>query len=82
MTATSYADPSTFSGGGIVFDSDPYDEYMETMNKLASNIRTIDSAEKQYARLQKFNGAAKGVEQEGLAVSRPKEKVHIDLAAG
>ncbi|RDW82108.1 hypothetical protein BP6252_03220 [Coleophoma cylindrospora] len=40
------------AGGGIVFDSDPYDEYIETMNKLASNIRTIDSAEKQYARLR------------------------------
>ncbi|KAJ4368769.1 anthranilate synthase component 1 [Neocucurbitaria cava] len=23
------------AGGGIVFDSDPYDEWMETINKLA-----------------------------------------------
>ncbi|KAK9477363.1 ADC synthase [Lipomyces japonicus] len=36
------------SGGGIVYDSDPYDEYLESMNKLASNIRTITEAEKIY----------------------------------
>ncbi|KAL3422441.1 anthranilate synthase component I [Phlyctema vagabunda] len=65
------------AGGGIVFDSDPYDEYIETMNKLASNIRTIESAEKQYARVQQAQGTVK----EGL-VARPKEKAHIDLAAG
>lgn len=50
------------------------------MNKLASNIRTIDSAEKQYARLQS-NGSAKGDVQEALT-TKSEEKAHIDLAAG
>jgi anthranilate synthase component I len=36
------------SGGGIVFDSDPYDEWMETMNKLAANIHCIISAEERF----------------------------------
>jgi len=40
------------TGGGIVFDSDPYDEWVETMNKLKSNITTITSAEEKYIRLQ------------------------------
>lgn len=39
------------AGGGIVFDSVEYDEWIETMNKLGANIRTIDSAEQRYAAL-------------------------------
>jgi anthranilate synthase component 1 len=35
-------------GGGIVFDSDPYDEWMETMNKLAANIHCIIGAEERF----------------------------------
>lgn len=34
------------AGGGIVFDSDPYDEYIETMNKMKANNNTIVEAEK------------------------------------
>lgn len=26
------------AGGGIVFDSDPYDEWMETINKLGTHF--------------------------------------------
>jgi anthranilate synthase component I len=33
------------AGGGIVFDSDEYDEYVETLNKLKANMTCIDSAE-------------------------------------
>ena len=33
------------AGGGIVFDSDEYDEYIETMNKMLSNNNTILKAE-------------------------------------
>jgi anthranilate synthase component 1 len=70
------------SGGGIVYDSDPYEEYVETLNKLKSNITTITSAEKLYTRLQSNeNGASKRGEQEGLP-SKPSGKAHIDLAAG
>lgn len=36
------------AGGGIVYDSDPYDEYLESMNKLGANMRTIAEAEKLY----------------------------------
>lgn len=34
------------AGGGIVFDSDEYDEYVETMNKMMANNDTIVQAEK------------------------------------
>lgn len=36
------------AGGGIVHDSDPYDEYIETMNKMKANNNTIVEAEKLY----------------------------------
>lgn len=34
------------AGGGIVFDSVEQDEYMETINKLGSNVRALESAER------------------------------------
>lgn len=37
------------AGGGIVHDSDPYDEYVETMNKMMANNNTIIEAEKIWA---------------------------------
>jgi len=37
------------AGGGIVFDSDPYDEWVETMNKLGANMHCIASAEERFA---------------------------------
>ncbi|KAI9776207.1 MAG: anthranilate synthase component 1 [Geoglossum umbratile] len=40
------------AGGGIVFDSDPYDEWQETMNKLGANMQCIASAEERYRVLQ------------------------------
>ncbi|KAJ5662437.1 uncharacterized protein N7477_010053 [Penicillium maclennaniae] len=40
------------AGGGIVFDSDPYDEYMETINKLGANIACIRGAEAKYLSLE------------------------------
>lgn len=33
------------AGGGIVYDSDPYDEYVETMNKMKANNTCITEAE-------------------------------------
>ena len=36
------------AGGGIVFDSDPYEEWMETMNKLGANMSCIEGAESRY----------------------------------
>lgn len=37
------------AGGGIVFDSDEYDEYMETMNKMRANNNTVVQAEEIWA---------------------------------
>ncbi|EGV61327.1 anthranilate synthase component 1 [Yamadazyma tenuis] len=37
------------AGGGIVFDSDEYDEYIETMNKMNANNNTIVEAEQIWA---------------------------------
>lgn len=33
------------AGGGIVFDSDEFEEYVETVNKLGANVRCIEEAE-------------------------------------
>ncbi|PCH02820.1 ADC synthase [Penicillium occitanis (nom. inval.)] len=41
------------AGGGIVFDSDEYDEYVETLNKLGANIACIKGAEEIYMQLEK-----------------------------
>lgn len=38
------------AGGGIVFDSNEYEEWVETMNKLGANMQCITSAEKLYAK--------------------------------
>lgn len=40
------------AGGGIVFDSDEYDEYIETMNKMMANVKTIEAAEKYFSEQQ------------------------------
>lgn len=47
------------TGGGIVFDSDEYDEYVETLNKLGANMQCIKTAEEIYARQQSAASAAK-----------------------
>ncbi|KAI5287520.1 hypothetical protein KEM54_005931 [Ascosphaera aggregata] len=41
------------AGGGIVFDSDPYEEYVETLNKLGANIQCVTKAEERYLELQR-----------------------------
>lgn len=43
------------AGGGIVYDSDSYEEYIETMNKMMANNNTIVEAEKIW--LQKVGSA-------------------------
>lgn len=50
------------AGGGIVFDSDPEDEWIETMNKLGANVRTLEAAEAYYLAMQKADeGQTNGV---------------------
>jgi anthranilate synthase component 1 len=38
------------AGGGIVFDSDPAEEYQETINKAQASLRAIDEAERSGSR--------------------------------
>ncbi|KAK3114167.1 anthranilate synthase component 1 [Teratosphaeriaceae sp. CCFEE 6253] len=44
------------AGGGIVFDSDAGEEYEETMNKAAANMRCIEQAEKLHWEEQQADG--------------------------
>ncbi|KAI9869197.1 MAG: anthranilate synthase component 1 [Pleopsidium flavum] len=79
------------AGGGIVFDSDPYEEWVETMNKLGANMQCIKSAEEMYLRLQEDDGNV-GKKKEGVngdvvgKVAFPdmpeRSRAHVDLAAG
>ncbi|KAF8201460.1 ADC synthase [Pholiota molesta] len=41
------------AGGGIVFDSVEEDEYVETINKLGSNVRALEGAERYWYDIQK-----------------------------
>ncbi|KAH6683292.1 anthranilate synthase-like protein component I [Halenospora varia] len=68
------------AGGGIVFDSDPYEEYIETINKLKANTTTISVAEATYTK-QQTNEKLNGARIDGEA-SASTGKAHIDLAAG
>lgn len=75
------------AGGGIVFDSDPTDEWEETMNKLAANMRCIDSAEEKHRReqasAQNGSGSSTMPAIDGREIANgSNEKPHIDLAAG
>ena len=36
------------AGGGIVYDSDEFEEWLETMNKLGANLRCIELAERRF----------------------------------
>src|SRR5438034_8209509 len=36
------------AGGGIVYDSDETEEWLETMNKLAANLHCLEIAEKRF----------------------------------
>ena len=78
------------AGGGIVFDSDPYEEWVETMNKLGANMQCIAGAEEMYAGKEEEEEAMKVNGQ--LSLGTPAwgddiregdvETAHVDLAAG
>ncbi|KAF2730026.1 anthranilate synthase-like protein component I [Polyplosphaeria fusca] len=74
------------AGGGIVFDSDPVEEYEETINKLKANTHCIVSAEEKHLGEQAENNdvggasSAQGVGQ--FADDAAPPKTHISLAAG
>lgn len=69
------------AGGGIVFDSDPYEEWMETMNKLRANMTCIESAEARYAEEDEDTN----VEEAGEKISKVgdgRTDGYVDFAAG
>lgn len=71
------------AGGGIVFDSDPEDEYVETLNKLRANVTCVDSAEARHWAEQQADGGVYDMDDElfGLGLLKDGEKVHVDSAA-
>lgn len=50
------------AGGGIVWDSVEYDEYIETMNKLGANIQCIKGAEEMYLAMEEATKVPNGSE--------------------
>ncbi|KAK0947974.1 Vacuolar ATP synthase subunit B [Friedmanniomyces endolithicus] len=54
------------AGGGIVFDSDPGEEYEETMNKAAANMRCIEQAERLHWEEQQAGGKLGTEEMVGM----------------
>lgn len=73
------------AGGGIVFDSDPYDEYIETMNKLRASITTLEKAERSYTQQQSMgtsNGVKPVIDSQAPAPQSSEKRAHIDFAAG
>ena len=52
------------AGGGIVFDSDETEEWMETMNKLAANLRCIELAEKRFEGRSAIKSVQEIIEEE------------------
>ncbi|KAF1345446.1 anthranilate synthase component I [Delphinella strobiligena] len=72
------------AGGGIVFDSDPTDEYIETINKLKANTTCIETAEQKHFDEQQDDletATEAAVKEEALPSAR-KPDAHVDLAAG
>jgi len=49
------------AGGGIVWDSEEYDEYIETMNKLGANMQCIKSAEEKYLAMEPRSGPGESI---------------------
>ncbi|RZB34060.1 MAG: para-aminobenzoate synthetase component I [Desulfobacteraceae bacterium Eth-SRB2] len=71
-TATIYNGQMIFSvGGGIVFDSDPLDEYEETLHKGRTLMEVFKGKEKQLANKDYvwINGALKPLDQAGIPVT-------------
>jgi anthranilate synthase component 1 len=54
------------AGGGIVYDSDPTDEWMETMNKLAANLRCIELSESYFGLGVSTKTVAEIIEEERI----------------
>jgi len=78
------------AGGGIVFDSNPEEEYIETMNKLKANMTCIETAEVKHWEEQNEEDdeemgdvvAGDRLEEDMNNGEEKDGKVHIDMAAG
>ncbi|KAL8789511.1 MAG: hypothetical protein Q9213_001124 [Squamulea squamosa] len=64
------------AGGGIVFDSVEEDEWVETMNKLGSNIACVESAEEMFRGGQE-DGVVADVEDGRVGEGEGERKVEI-----
>ena len=64
------------AGGGIVWDSVPEEEWTETMNKAAANVRCIAAAEERYSGTEIVN---KNGTQEGTT-EKDNRNLHVDMA--
>ena len=64
------------AGGGIVWDSVPEEEWTETMNKAAANVRCIAAAEERYSGMETLN---KNVTREGTT-EKNNRNLHVDMA--
>ncbi|KAI5465341.1 ADC synthase [Mariannaea sp. PMI_226] len=64
------------AGGGIVYDSNETDEWMETMNKLAANLRCIELSEQYFG-----NGVSTKSVAEIIAEERRKGEEEMKAAA-
>ena len=67
------------AGGGIVYDSDPYDEWVETMNKSGANMKCIESAEERYAEDEEESTGE--VVDKGHQIEDRFGNGHVDFAA-
>ena len=65
------------AGGGIVWDSVPEEEWLETMNKAAANVRCIAAAEDRYAGTEMDN--KDGTKEH--TIGRETGHTHIEMAA-
>ena len=72
------------AGGGIVFDSDPYEEWVETMNKLGANMQCIAGAEERYVGEEEDVALAEtaGWEKEMDRVADDVGRVKVEIGGG
>lgn len=66
------------AGGGIVWDSVPEEEWIETMNKAAANVRCIAAAEERYTGVEM--DSKDGTQEQ--TIGRGNGPTHVDMAAG
>ena len=64
------------AGGGIVWDSVPEEEWIETMNKAAANVRCIAAAEERYSGMETDNK----IGTRERTIENNHGNLHVDIA--